>query len=65
MGKAKPGLHWDGHTWGLVFSPNVAAAGANNALNDVAAVASNDAWAVGGVPAVDLAGVSGRSVLMH
>jgi hypothetical protein len=59
-------LHWDGTAWNLVASPNVATPGYYNALNDVAAVSSNDVWAVGGVP-VDLAGaVTGQySVLMH
>jgi len=37
--------HWDGTAWSLVPTPNPTP-GAND-LNDVAAVASNDVWAVG------------------
>lgn len=37
--------HWNGTTWSLVSSPN--GSGHNDSLNAVAAVASNDVWAVG------------------
>ena len=57
-------LHWDGHTWQVVPSPNVNTPGFYNALNSVFAIASNDAWAVGGAPA-DLGAYDARSVLMH
>jgi S-layer homology domain len=38
-------MHWDGSTWAVVPSPNVS--NAENRLNAVAALASNDVWAVG------------------
>src|SRR5215471_10209540 len=37
--------HWNGARWSLVTSPN--ATNGYNLLNGVAAVASNDVWAVG------------------
>jgi len=37
--------HWDGASWKIVATPNVGAS--HNFLNGVAAVATNDAWAVG------------------
>ncbi len=37
--------HWDGTQWSIVPSPNVGAG--NNDLDGVAAVATNDIWAVG------------------
>jgi len=39
-------LHWDGTAWSFVSSPNVAGE-VDNTLSGVAAVASNDVWAVG------------------
>jgi fibronectin type III domain protein/IPT/TIG domain-containing protein len=37
--------HWNGYSWTIVPTPNVGAG--NNLLLSVAAIASNDAWAVG------------------
>ncbi len=37
--------HWNGSTWSVVPSPNVA--GTNNALNGVVALGANNVWAVG------------------
>src|SRR5438128_2687046 len=37
--------HWNGYGWSIVPTPNVGAG--NNFLLSVAAIASNDAWAVG------------------
>src|SRR5262249_55107849 len=37
--------HWDGSAWTILTSPNPGSAG--NTLNAVAALAPNDAWAVG------------------
>jgi hypothetical protein len=39
-------LHWDGTSWSVVSSPNVAGT-QNNELSGVAAVSANDVWAVG------------------
>jgi hypothetical protein len=39
-------LHWDGTSWSVVASPNVAGT-QNNELFGVAAVSANDVWAVG------------------
>jgi hypothetical protein len=55
-------LHWDGDAWSIVDSPNYTFPGAYNALHDVAAVSSDDVWAVGGSP---FGGVSGRGLLLH
>ena len=38
-------LHWDGHTWSVVSSPNVGSG--FNVLFAAAAVSTNDVWAVG------------------
>ncbi len=38
-------LHWNGHTWSVVASPNVGSG--FNVLFAAAAVATNDVWAVG------------------
>src|SRR6266545_1445353 len=54
--------HYDGTAWTIVDSPNYTFPGAYNALLGVAAVASNDVWAVGGAP---FAGVGGRGLLLH
>ncbi|HEY1332391.1 MAG TPA: hypothetical protein VGH10_13090 [Actinomycetota bacterium] len=40
-------LHWDGSAWSAVPSPN--RSGKNNDLNGVAAIATDDVWAVGQV----------------
>jgi hypothetical protein len=55
-------MHWNGAAWSIVNSPNYTFPGAYNALLDVAAVASDDVWAVGGAP---FGGVSGRGLLLH
>jgi hypothetical protein len=55
-------MHWNGAAWSIVDSPNYTFPGAYNALLDVAAVSSNDVWAVGGAP---LGGVGGRGQLLH
>ncbi len=55
-------MHWNGAGWSIVDSPNYTFPGAYNALLGVAAVASNDVWAVGGAP---FAGVGGRGLLLH
>src|SRR6266508_404652 len=55
-------MHWNGAGWSIVDSPNYTFPGAYNALLDIAAVASNDVWAVGGAP---FAGVGGRGLLLH
>jgi len=39
--------HWDGLSWSIVPSPNRPGRDAQNVLQGVAAVASDDAWAVG------------------
>src|SRR5215475_14447604 len=41
-------MHWNGTSWSVVDSPNLASPGAYNILNDVSAAATNDVWAVGG-----------------
>ncbi len=38
--------HWDGSSWNVINTPNN---GAENALQAVTAISSNDVWAVGGV----------------
>lgn len=43
--------HWNGATWSLVASPDPGAT--NNILNGVAALASNDVWAVGAYNTTD------------
>jgi hypothetical protein len=39
--------HWDGRRWSIVPSPNLGTSGSLNDLTGVAAVAADDAWAVG------------------
>ncbi len=39
-------MHWNGTAWSIVASPELA--GSNNHLNNILALAPNDAWAVGG-----------------
>ena len=55
-------MHWNGAAWSIVDSPNYTFPGAYNALLDVAAVAPDDVWAVGGAP---LGGVGARGLLLH
>lgn len=38
-------MHWDGTNWSVISSPN--ASTFNNVLNGVAAISTNDVWAVG------------------
>lgn len=38
--------HWDGTSWSIVFSPNLRQR--SNTLESVAAISTNDVWAVGG-----------------
>lgn len=40
-------LHWNGHSWKQVASPDPAAPGMGNELDDVAATSASDTWAVG------------------
>ena len=54
--------HWNGHSWKQVASPDPAAPGMGNQLNDVAATSATDAWAVGTF--VNASHV-GRSLLLH
>jgi len=58
--------HWDGRAWSVVQNP--ASAGIDPArsssLEDVAAIAPNDVWAVGEIGATDPAGPS-RALLEH
>jgi hypothetical protein len=58
-------LHWNGSSWKVIPSPNLTTQGSYNALNGVVAIASNDVWAVGGVPKIELSSVNGNSILMH
>jgi hypothetical protein len=52
-------LHWNGSVWSVVPTPNVA--GSENELAAVAAIRSNDAWAIGHTND----GITLRSVFMH
>jgi hypothetical protein len=54
--------HWNGHSWKHVASPDPAAPGMGNQLNDVAATSATDAWAVGTY--VNASHV-GRSLVLH
>ncbi len=56
--------HWNGTAWQIVPSPNVTTPGFYNALDDVTAIASNDIWAVGGVPR-DVGAHGNYVLLMH
>lgn len=49
--------HWNGSTWSVVPSPNVPGA-SHNYLQDVAAIAPNDVWAVGNAWATNSARIS-------
>jgi hypothetical protein len=55
-------MHWNGAQWSIVDSPNYTFPGAYNALHDVAAVSTDDVWAVGGSP---FGGVDARGLLLH
>jgi len=52
-------LHWNGAQWSIVPTPNVS--GAENQLQAVVAIASNDAWALGSTND----GITGRSIYLH
>lgn len=51
--------HWDGTSWQIVPSPNPAGLNGPNELYGVAAVSTNDVWAVGS------AGTDSRSLIVH
>lgn len=52
-------MHWNGASWSVVATPNVA--GAENQLQGVVAISSNDAWAAGRVND----GISERAIFLH
>jgi len=52
-------LHWDGHAWTQVTSPNPSST--DNELYGVRAVSSTDAWAVGH----DVAGSTDKTLILH
>jgi hypothetical protein len=52
--------HWDGTSWQIVPTPNIA--GAENVLASVAAIASDDVWAVG---QTSLDGSRARTLVEH
>jgi hypothetical protein len=52
-------LHWDGSTWSMVASPNVGVD--HNDLRGVAAIATEDVWAIGYYGPVG----SGQTLAMH
>jgi hypothetical protein len=56
-------MHWNGSEWSIVPSPNLTELGTCNSLQAVAAISSNDVWAVGGIPQ----GYCGneKAILMH
>ena len=51
-------LHWNGHKWSIVASPNPGSA--DNFFLAVAAVSTNDVWAVGGSSVLPAAPLSFR-----
>jgi hypothetical protein len=56
--------HWDGSTWMVVPSPNVA--GLDNILNGVRAQSPTDIWAVGeSAPGISLATGGARPLILH
>ncbi len=54
--------HWDGSRWSIAHAPG---ASSDLALNSVAVVGPNDAWAVGGLPRDPIFSPDSRSVSMH
>src|SRR5919106_2710741 len=56
-------MHWDGTQWRIVPSPNLPELGTCNSLQAIAAIASNDIWAVGGIPQGYCG--SSKAILMH
>lgn len=56
-------LHWDGTEWSIVPSPNLSEPGTCNSLQAVAAISSDDVWAVGGIPQQYCA--NAKAILMH
>jgi len=54
--------HWDGATWSIIPTPNPPGQIAGPSLNAVAAVSTNDVWAVGGA---GIHGYPGAAVLEH
>lgn len=52
-------LHWNGSQWSIVPTPNLS--GAENQLQAVVAISSNDAWALGSTND----GITGRSIYLH
>lgn len=57
--------HWNGTQWSMVLTPQPPAQSAGPALNAIAAVSSNDVWAVGGSFEALIPGPGGQAVLMH
>ena len=53
--------YWNGNTWSIVPSPNIAAV--NNLLNGVAALSANNIWAIGST--YDTAGGSSQTLIQH
>jgi hypothetical protein len=54
-------LHWNGKAWKAQKSPNGGGSSSGNFLNGVAAVSSNDAWAVGKY----YNGTADRTLILH
>jgi hypothetical protein len=54
-------LHWDGHGWQIVPSPNPGGTSVRNSLSAVDATSSSSVWAVGGIDT----GNSGRPLAIH
>ncbi len=55
--------HWDGHSWQVIPSPNVASRGYRTSLQSVTEIAADDVWAVG--QSSDETGTNATSVTMH
>jgi hypothetical protein len=55
-------VHWNGYSWKQVASPDPAAPGMGNQLNDVAVTSATNAWAVG---TYTNASHVGRSLVLH
>jgi hypothetical protein len=56
-------LHWNGHKWARVTSPNRGGSASGNSLAGVAIVSGRDAWAVGSY--VDGSGTAQNVLLLH